>query len=246
MECSKARLLLILAVFIGIPLTVSAQESKPARADISIGADFVSSYLWRGLPQGNAPAIQPWGELSYKGFTFGTWSSFEFTGNFKEIDLYAKYTYKDFSLMVIDFFFPEYKGLNQDYFDFKNETTGHAGELAISFNGSDKIPFTVYAGVVIYGIPIDHQVNDTLAMNYSSYFEINYLGKLNQYTYNVFLGFTPTESYLYGTKQFSIFNVGLSAKKEIKITKEFNIPMKLTLATNPVSKKFFVTLLLSL
>lgn len=223
-----------------------AQESKPGHSDISIGMDFASMYLWRGLEQGTGPVIQPWGEFSYKGFTLGAWGSYELKGEFKEVDLYAKYNYKDFSLQFVDLFLPDYEGLNPDYFNFSNETTGHISELALSFNGSEKIPFSVYGGIILYGVSIDHQPNDTTASNFSTYLEINYLGRIKDYSYNVFAGFTPTASNLYETEKFSFINVGLSAQKVIKITSEFEIPIKLILATNPASKKIFMSLIISI
>ena len=227
-------------------LITSAQETKILNSNISIGVDFASMYLWRGFELGNGPAIQPWGEFSYKGFTLGAWGSYEFTGEFKEVDLYSKYTYKDLSLLFVDLFLPDYEGLDLNFFNFKNKTTGHISELALSFNGTEKIPFSLYGGVILYGIPIDHKVNGSNASNYSSYFEVNYLGKLKDYSYNLFVGFTPTESYLYATEKFSVFNVGLSAKKSIKITEDFGLPVKLTIASNPVSEKIFMALLISL
>ena len=238
--------LTILIFLAAMALPTFAQETKPKNCNLAIGADLASMYLWRGMQQGSAPAIQPWGEFSYKGLTLGTWGSYEFSGNFKEVDLYAKYTYSDFSLLFIDFFFPDYNGLDQDYYNFNSATTGHASELGLSFNGNKKIPFSVYAGVFLYGIPIDHQVTDTTAMNHSTYFEVNYLGKFNDFSYNVFAGFTPTESYLYQTEKFAFLNLGLSAKKAVKVTEDFSIPIKLTLATNPEAKKIFIAFILSI
>jgi len=238
--------LTILVILAAMTITTVAQEDKPSNFNLSVGADLTSSYLWRGIPQGTGPAIQPWGECSYKNFSLGVWASNEITGNFKEVDLYAKYTYKDFSLLYVDLFFPDYVLLNQNYFNFKNATTGHASELALSFNGSESIPFSVYGGIIVYGTAIDPKVSDPTAINHSTYFEINYLGTLKDYSYNVFMGFTPTESVLYGTKEFSVFNVGLSAKKAIKVSSDFSIPIKLTLATNPVSEKILTSLAISL
>lgn len=235
-----------LVVLVVMAATGIAQESRSGHSEISIGADIASMYLWRGLELGTGPAVQPWGEFSYKGLTLGAWGSYEFKGEFKEVDLYAKYNFKDFTLLFTDLFLPDYEGLDPNFFNFNNQTTGHISELALSYNGSEKIPFSVFGGVILYGVPIDHQVDDTTASNYSSYFEINYLGRLKDYSYNVFMGFTPTASNLYETEKFSFINLGLSAKKAIKITSEFEIPIKLTLATNPTSKKIFMTLLISI
>jgi hypothetical protein len=60
------------------------------------------------------------------------------------------------------------------------------------------------------------------------------------------MGFTPTESNLYQTTGFAVFNVGLSAKKTVKVTSDFSIPIKLTLATNPEAKKIFIAFILSI
>ncbi len=244
----------ILLVFIGLALSLTsfAQEAKPKNCNISVGADFASMYLWRGFDLSNGPAIQPWGEFTYKGLTIGTWGSYGFSGDFNEIDLYAKYTYKEFSLMYYDLFFPGNEDYDQNFYNFNNKTTGHTSELGLSYNGSDKIPFSVFGGVILYGIPIDHKVydsispNDTTASNYSTYFEVNYLGKLKNYSFNVFVGFTPTESFFYGTEEFSVINVGLSAKKEVKVTDNFALPLKLTVATNPTSKQIFIAVVISI
>jgi hypothetical protein len=235
-----------LFLFTIISLPGFSQENKKSKVNCSVGTDLVSSYLWRGYPQGNAPAIQPWTELSFKGFSIGAWGSFEFTGNFKEIDVYAKYTYKWISLQFVDLFFPDYPGLDQNYFNFKNSTTGHASELGLSFNGTEKIPVSVFAGMIMYGTPIDHSVSDTNKLNRSMYFEVNYLGNAKDFSYNVFAGFTPTSSVLYGTTGFSAINLGASVKKSIKITESFSLPLKLTLAANPVSKKLHLAFILSL
>ncbi len=250
---TKFTALLFLA---SISLSSFAQDSKVSNFNLSVGADVASMYLWRGLPQGSGPAIQPWGEWSYKGFTLGAWGSYELSApfndlnktstSFKEVDLYAKYTYKDFSLLYVDLFFPDYVGLDQNYFNFKNATTGHAAELALSFNGSESIPFSVYGGIILYGTAIDPKVGDVTQLNNSTYFEINYLGKFKDYSYNVFAGFTPSESILYNTKEFSVFNLGVSAKKAIKVTDDFSLPIKLTLATNPVNEKIYMAAVISL
>jgi hypothetical protein len=238
--------LFFLTMLAVLTLSTIAQETDSTKCNLSMGADLASMYLWRGFPQGTGPAIQPWGEFSYKGFTLGTWGSYEFKGEFKEVDVYAKYTYKDFSLVFVDLFFPDYPGLDPDFYNFNNKTTGHASELALSFNGSSKIPFSVSGGVILYGTPIDPKPTDTASINHSTYFEINYLGNIKDYSYTAFLGFTPTSSTFYGTEKFSVFNVGLSATKALKVTDDFSVPIKLTLATNPLSKKIYMALLLSL
>ncbi len=233
----------LLLLFFSLNATFSQETTK---ATMALGVDAASMYLWRGIPQGTMPAIQPWGEFGYKGFALGAWGSSEIGGHFKEIDVYAKYTHQAFSLQFVDLFFPDYVGLNQDYFNYKTTETGHAAELALSFNGTSKIPFTLYGGFIVYGTAIDPKVSDALKLNKSAYFEVNYLGSVKDVNYNIFAGLTPSESVLYGTSQFSLINVGLSLKKAIKITEQFSLPLKLTLAVNPESKKFYMAAVVSL
>jgi hypothetical protein len=104
----------------------------------------------------------------------------------------------------------------------------------------------VYGGIILYGLASDPNPGDSTRTNYSPYFEIKYLGTLNDYSYEVFTGFTPSESTLYQTTGFAFTNIGLSAKRTIPVTDNFALPLKLTLATNPVIKKIYLALLVSL
>ncbi len=236
----------ILIILTSVTLSTVAQETTQKNYNLSLGADLASSYLWRGFELGKGPAIQPWGEYSYKGFTLGAWGSYEFTGGFKEVDLYGKYTHKDFSLLYVDLFFPGYEGLNQDFFNFNNTTTGHSAELGLSFNGNENIPFSVYGGIILYGVAVDPDPNDSTRVNHSPYIEVKYLGKAKDYSYNVFVGLTPFQSTLYDTDGFGIINLGVGAQKTVKVTENFSVPMKLTIATNPVIGKIYVNFIISL
>jgi len=241
----KYLLQFFVVVLTGTSLSLFGQEENPKNCKLAAGADFASMYLWRGFELGNSPAVQPWAEFSYKNLTVGTWGSYDFTNSYKEVDVYAKYTYKAFTLMFIDLFTPSYEGLDKNFYNFTGDTSSHVSELGLTFNGTEKIPFSVSGGVLLYGLAWDYKLNDSTALNYSSYFEVNYLGSLGEYSYNVFAGFTPTESVFYDTEKFAFINVGVNIKKEIKVTDSFSLPVKLTVATNPESKKFFVAFLLS-
>lgn len=223
-----------------------AQSTTSETNIVTVGSDITSSYLWRAIPQGTGPAIQPWGDISYHGVSVGTWGSYELTGNFKEIDVYAKYTYRSLTLQVVDLFFPDYPGLNQNYLNFKKESTGHAAEIGFSFNGTEDLPFSLFTGVIAYGRAIDPKPNDPQTNNHSAYLELNYLGTTRNLSYNVFAGMTPTSSSLYGTSGFSVFNIGVSAKKNIDITARFSVPFKLTLALNPNKEKLNLSASISL
>jgi hypothetical protein len=243
MERKKLIFTLLLSAYL---MSAFSQETETGKFGLNAGTDLASSYIWRGIALGSGAAAQPWAELSYKGLSLGTWGSYELKGGFNEVDVYAKYTRKDFSLLFVDLFFPDFTGLDQNYFNFNNSTTGHCSELGLSFNGNDRIPFSVYGGMIIYGTAIDPVADDPSRVNHSPYFEVKYLGELNDYSYNVFAGFTPVKSALYLSDGFDFINVGLSGTKTMNITDKFSIPMKVSLASNPSAKKIFLTVILSL
>ena len=62
--------------------------------EVFVNADFVSSYIWRGIDSGNA-CIQPTLGLNWKGLTVYAWGSTEFRNKNNEIDLSLEYEYKN-------------------------------------------------------------------------------------------------------------------------------------------------------
>lgn len=48
-----------------VPATLAAQD----KVEVSLGADIVSKYVWRGFDQGSGASIQPTLGLAYKGLS---------------------------------------------------------------------------------------------------------------------------------------------------------------------------------
>lgn len=241
----KIKLALLIFVFAAI-WKLSAQEASPKEGTIAVGMDLGSSYVWRGFEFGSSPAFQPWGEYSYNGFAVGAWGSYEWNGSYKEIDLYAKYTAGNFTVSLTDLFFPGYVGLDQNFFNFKNKSTGHTAELGIAFNGTDKIPISLYGGMLLYGAPVDPKNGDTTQVNHSMYLEANYNGSFNDVNYHVFIGVSPTRSLFYQTNGFGVCNIGVMAQKSVSVTKDFALPVKCSLSANPLQKQVFMAFILSI
>lgn len=111
-------------------LTVGTGSAAQAEG-FKIGADVVSSYVWRGGELGDSPAIQP--ALSYTfpgiGVVVGAWGSYAIIDNapdgwggeyrYKEVDLYVTVPVGPFSITLTDYFvpFPD----NGDSFDFSDD-----------------------------------------------------------------------------------------------------------------------------
>lgn len=109
---------LAIALFAGLGSTAQAEGFK-------IGADVVSSYVWRGSDLGDSPAIQP--ALSYTfpgiGVVVGAWGSYAISENdgqrYKEVDLYLTVPVGPLSLTLTDYYVPV--DGNSDSFDFTSD-----------------------------------------------------------------------------------------------------------------------------
>lgn len=83
---SNMKKIWILAVLTICSVATQAQE-------VFINADLVSSYIWRGMKNGNA-SVQPTLGVEWKGWTLSAWGSTEFRNENNEIDLTLEYEYK--------------------------------------------------------------------------------------------------------------------------------------------------------
>ena len=237
----KIYISLLAIVLINISFTTKAQDTIQVQ-NINVGADLVSSYIWRGLVFCDKPSIQPY--ISYtnnKGnFTIGTWGSLSNDGSYNEVDFWATYVWNNLSVSIWD-----YNTVNSgiNYFEYDNKKTTHLIEGIVAYKISESIPLTITAGSFLYGA--DKKPNDTtLTNNYSSYFELSYPIKWKSNEVNLFVGATPTDGKIYGMKDFGIVNAGLSTTKQIKFSEDFSMGVSGSLITNPMAEKIYFVLAL--
>lgn len=227
---------------------------------LDFGADIMSRYVWRGINLGGAsPSIQPW--LKYNvlkpdndhQLSIGAWGAYTIapTSN-QELDLTLSYSYKNIvSISVSDYFFPEYftNPTRNKYFNYNSDSTCHVLEGGISFNGTDKIPFTLFFGINFYGNDakkIDQEGN-TNKIAYSKYIELGYHASIDNIDFNAFIGASidnPDEKIgemgFYGNTNPGIINLGIKASKEIQLSDKFSLPVQASLVTNPDAEKIFL------
>jgi len=207
-----------LTIILTISLSIQAQE-------LSVGSDFVSRYVWRGLLINTAPNIQPSIEFSAAGFSASVWGSYAFsdTQSFsEEVDLSLSYTVADLvTISLFDYYFPNG---GKKLGNYKDKGDGaHLVELGLGFSGTETIPVSLYAGINIY--------NDT---DKTLYFEAGYGTKVNEVDLTFTAGCTPGgESLYYMTDKFAFINLGITAGKEIKITNDFSLPIFASWIVNP-------------
>jgi hypothetical protein len=198
-----------------------AQETEVVEEEkespFSVGADLVSSYVWRGGKLGGA-ALQPGVEFSTSGLTLGAWGSFGLgpaDEAVNEADLYISYGF-DFGLSIglSDYY---YQGAS--YFEYGDSISSHAFEINVGF---EKGGFALSGNYIL---------NDSRfgagSQGGDMYFELGY-GFEN---FSVFIG--AGDGWHTSTTEFEVCNIGISASKELKISDKFSLPVSGLVSINP-------------
>jgi len=227
---------MIVTIFLTGILPAHAQDDE-RKSPVSIGADIMSRYVWRGLDYGASPSIQPYIEFGTGDFAIGAWGAYTTslsTNNLlgvQEMDLYATYTFAEMvTVGVTDYYFPVETGYSYNYFDYSSDTSLHVLEGMVSFNGLDDLPLTFMAGINL--------MNDD---DNSVYVEVGYSFSFIE----VFAG-AGNGMYLTSENTFNLVNVGIKKSKEIKITDSFSLPLSGTLIANPDAKQVHLVIGISL
>ena len=265
---SIIQIVMIVAMILGSFNFSFAQDSSKVSQDSSkvsldFGIDMVSRYIWRGTQLGGiSPNVQPFVELEIGKFVLGAWGSYSLGGenSFQEYDFYASYSLLDdkVSITVTDYFFPDELS-DYDYFNYNEKTTGHVIEASASFNGTEKIPFSVMIAVNIFGADAKRISDDFATLNsedgiqYSTYLELGFVTTLKSVDLEAFLGFNLTNpraadlsgsgyvgEFGYYGNDIGIVNLGITLSKEIEITDKFGLPVTVSVITNPQAQKIFI------
>jgi len=223
------------------------KDTTATKLKLTLGADIMSRYIWRGSDYGNSLCIQPTLAISAANFEIGCWSSVGTNNFYKEVDLYAKYTIKNFSLVFTDYYVPLINDIaaspDNRYFIYDDKNTAHSFEGSLLFKGGEKFPLWLLGGVFFYGndkrwgYDADKDSNDLTY--YSSYFEAGYSFTVQENSADLFIGFTPSAG-AYGNT-LGVVNLGVTATRKLKISNTLELPVKGSLIFNPqTSNVFFV------
>ena len=215
-----------LAIFV-----IAVLATMSVKAQFATGADIVSSYIWRGIPQESkgTPNIQPYVSFTTGGLTLGSWASGSFSGNVKEVDLYATYAISSaFAVTLTDYNYNF--GTQPNYFDY-GANTGHVFEGTVAYTGT---AFSAAANLMFAGA--DKKPSDATKQALSTYIELGY--QFNPLA-KVFLGGVLGESNNYVTTGAGITNVGIKVTKSIVFSDKFSLPVYGILGANPYAKNAF-------
>jgi hypothetical protein len=194
---------------------LSAQDNN---SPFSAGADFYSSYVWRGVSF-SGPAIQPYVDFSTGGLSIGAWGSYGFDG-FQESDFYASYGFEfGLSLGLTDYYYP-----GTPYFNYSADQSGaHGFEANVGYDIAD------------FSISANYMLNEAGLAGTDGgdmYFELGYAFK----DVIVFIG--AGDGWHSGDGEFALVNIGLSAVREITLTDNFSLPLTGSIIMNPDMEQF--------
>jgi len=235
------RLMLIIFFVVSIISSSIGQDSNISTNDtitnegatLSINADFVSRYLWRGLPLCSNPSIQPYVSIDYKGFSIGAWASYGIATPYAEIDLFLSYSAGNFTFTLNDYFNEDEPSFtSNNYFDWNESSTFHTLEGAISYEGPESFPISFTAATFFYGYDQDNGKN-----LYSTYLELGYNTQIGETPVKLFIGGTPMEGYY--SDGAAIVNAGVTVSKNILVNDNFEIPVNASFIVNPDNKDVF-------
>jgi len=236
-------------LFTGVLVATMAWGAAPSYAEggveLEVGADLVSSYVWRGQDCGGF-SIQPGATLSWKGFSLGVWASAELlnnessVANMAEFDLSLAYEIGGLSVGVTD-----YTYCTGDYLSGWNFSQSSVHQLELNL-GYDFGPVAFSWNTVLAGpdrkcyeiVGADGEASEVYYGDrlYSSYVEISAPFKLGGVDCSAAVGAIPWEDAFtaVGNKKFNVVNCSLTAEKELK-----GIPFMGQVVYNPQSEATF-------
>ncbi len=237
MTPSFLRLPLRALALAAVVFTLAAVPGQTAAQSFSLGGDLVSRYIWRGADFGESFSIQPTLEFSSGALTIGSWASYSIAADgagANEHDLYLSITAGPVSFGVTDYYFPAPGGT--EFFNYDGDGNGaHWIEPFISFDGTEDVPLTLFAGAFLHNDP-DNSV----------YLEAGYPFQVGETELGLALGVVPMESAFYGTTGAAVVNLSLSAAHAVSITDRFALPVSVTYILNPYAERSFLVFGISL
>ena len=205
--------------------------AKAQKLDYTLGADIVSSYVWRGAYQTSA-AVQPGMGLSVAGFFISAWGSMPFKGEAKEVDFTAAYQIKGLSFAITDYWW-EGEGAFK-YFSYASGKTDHVFEGTVGYElPFEKCPISLSWNTMFAGA--DYKPSGSRA--YSTYITAAYPFAIKTVDMSASLGMTPWEG-IYSDGA-ALVHIGLRAAKELKITESLGLTFSGELIANPASEDIF-------
>ncbi|PAP78247.1 TorF family putative porin [Rubrivirga marina] len=237
------RSLLALALFLAAPTAL-------AQPGVSLGADIVSRYVWRGIDYGDQINIQPTLAVTFDNVEVGTWASYSISSfgdgpAFAEQDFYVSASAGPASFGITDYYYPILNGAeSSDFFNFDGDYAGaHTLEAFVQL-APESVPLSLLVATAFYN-----------ASDFPTYVELGTGFELGGLEWGAAAGAVfaldppegTTGSPFYGTTDdAALINLSLGATKDIPLTDAFSLPVSAALIVNPDSERSFLVFGVSL
>lgn len=228
--------LIVMSIALFSALIVNAQETEK-NSPFSASVELTSKYLWRGQEYGEAPTIFPTLCFSTGGLCVYATGAYTFDNSWREADLGVSYTYKVFTLGVVDYYYPTPTGERDKLFEFDKDKTGHMFEGCLMYAPAS-IPVSAMLSTIFYGA--DKNLDGKQA--WSTYAELGYHYDFSESNiFSVALGASLNKSFYNNFETgFSIVNIALKYQTAIPTGKKFSIPVSAQYVINPQKEKSYI------
>ena len=225
---------LFVILLVCIPAFAFAQQEEIQEEDsgIYITADLASKCLWRGMGSGDAPLVMPTVGFCKGGFDVFAWGAWAFDDSYREVNVGVSYSFSNFTLEVIDYFYP-YAG--SDFFNFRNRSTTHTAEAILTY-APEVFPIHVMVGTYIFGD--DKLENGKNA--FSTYAEVGYTYDFKERnSVHAEIGATLNRSfYTEYEKRFGIVNITAGYTRTFTLW-NYDLPVSADFSYNPCMDEFY-------
>lgn len=229
-------LMIACALLLGSVATTPLRAQESGDWSMTVGADAVSHYLWRGTNLAG-PSIQPSAYFDYEkgdwAVSLGVWGTKSFLKNdYNELDLSVEASWRNLTLSLADYGEGEYFGPWQD---------GHFLDFGLSYTLSENIPVT-FSWYSIINQTFEGSMDGggfDWTTAFPSYFEVAYDFSLSVVDFSIAAGLLPYSSVYYENDDFGICNLHLTAGHEFEFNHGGTLPVAAQVMYNPMWKEFF-------
>ncbi len=227
----------------------NAWGAKMRESNVHASVDLQTKYVWRGMEmmtQDATPVIFPSVSYSNWGWNLYVLGGTSLNGKYAEVDFGTSYTWKWVTVGLNDYYYPTTDGPKDNYFNWKNRSTGHWAEATITI-APEKLPVYLMVSNFFAGadkrVECDEEGNVVSSKQaYSTYAEVGgSYSFLHHHSVSGTVGCAMNKScYNLYEKGFSCTNVELKYTYNIAFKKGWTLPVACAFITNPALKKCHV------
>jgi len=216
------------------PQNLMPQENEDSYDAFGSGLELNTKYVWRGIPFGDAPVLFPNMSYTHKGFNVMALGGYALNGSHSEVDWFFTYSFKNISLGLNDYFFPDNSAKNNHYLNFNPQESLHTVEACFTYT-FPKVPIWLTASTFVFGYDRDENGDNY----FSTYLEAGYTWQISgNDKFSFILGATPAKGFY--SDDFGIVNTALKYDTSIPF-ESYRLPVSGSFVINPDTENVFLS-----